>query len=1386
MFFSVGANRSETSLTLLRPGRVSLLVLLCLMILGPSQGAGRELHPALEAALRSPELSVARGSGLAGRDYEGHISTADGAVRIRRADAPEVQLVPVRNPLDPGGGFHRSGSVLVPAADRDAAVSLSLLPNGLKEDIVLTRSRGDALTFEWELRLGDGLRAERDGLGNVEVLHAGRPAYRIPAPVVIQADGTQVPGAARFELRGERLLLHTRGLDGLQYPINIDPSLEITDFVPGGNDEGGVGFENGRVVRSRSARGVGAWSSTGALPEPRSGHCSVGYGGRLYVLGGQNSGPMREVYVAPISTSGAVGPFVATTPLPSGRESLGCAAYDGFLYAVGGRTSAAVSAEVLVATVQSDGSVGAWQSVAPLPSARHAQGVVAHRGHLYVVGGSDGALRSEVFVSQLRADGTLESWRSLPLLPRVLEGAVVSAYQGRLYVAGGSDGTSCRTEVLIAETGADGSIIGWRASTSPLLADASTGGCRSAGVAYRGHLYVAGGSSAPSGPSLPGVQVAPILENGDLGAFATSTALARGRRSHSVVGHGDHLVAIGGADDGTVLADVGVAPLDADGELGPWQPLSSLPTPRALGWSIVVGGRIYVTGGTAGASGPSFPAIDEVRSAQILPDGSLGVWTSQRSLPGPRLRHATATFNSVIYVAGGCPADPCITPSDNVFAASVNDDGSLGPWSMTRFPSARYNLSLEAYNGRLYAIGGGQEVLFAPINADGTLGAWVMTTLLPGPLHEPATTIYGGRLYVAGGYDATSVDTVLSAPIRADGTLGSWTQVGTLPSARDTAIAAYDGKLYVLGGATSSALTDDVLVADILADGTLGPWRDLTRLPRAVDGQMVVAYNGALYVAGGYASGNQIQDTVFIARVPGHAGTGDWTSLSPFATPRSGLASVTNGRFAWVIGGLGTGVVYDDVQVAPINPDGTLGAWRLTTPLPSPRHEHSAVVVGDRIYVTGGQTSGSVELDEVLSATIQPDGSLGPWVNEERFSGPRRAHASVGTGGYLYVIGGDAASTLADVQRAPILSNGSLGPWSATTSLPFGRYLLKAVVHGGFIYVVGGVEPAPALSQQVLVAPVLSGGSLGPWQPAGSGSMSHWAHDVVTANGHIYVLGGEPVLTEAKVAPILGDGTLGNWNAISFVPSGLKSHASFINAGRLYVLGGLNLAAQSAVWMTPLITTAPRGIYSRRFDLGPGVGTVDSITLGGTPGRQGSVQLRYQIAPESGVYGPLAEKGKVPLDVPVPLGDANPRYLRVELTLDDAEAIAAPADWGKERDIGSMSVAWTDQDATDGGVDAGVDPGDVDGGVVGGEDGGLGGAPRPGPLHATVGCDCGAGGAGPGIGLLALLLLRCRPSPRASSAARPRFPRTRPSRPRVRTSNAGGSSRSTSDARPEP
>ncbi len=544
-------------------------------------------------------------------------------------------------------------------------------------------------------------------------------------------------------------------------------------------------------------------------------------------------------------------------------------------------------------------------------------------------------------------------------------------------MAGGSDGTSCRTEVLVAETAADGSVMGWRPSTSPLLAGASTEGCDAAGVAYRGHLYVVGGSSAPSGSSLPGVQVAPILESGELGAFATSTALAGGRRSHSVVGHGDHLFAIGGAEDGTVLSDLSLAPLDAEGELAPWQPLSPLPTPRTFGWSVVVGGPIYVTGGTAGPSGPNFPAMDEVRSAQINPDGSLGVWTSQRSLPAPRLRHAATTFNSVIYVAGGCPADPCVTPSDYVYAASVNDDGTLGPWSTTRLPGARSNLSLEVYNGRLYAIGGGQEVRFAPINADGTLGAWVMTTVLPEPRLEPATTTYGGRLYVVGGYDASSVDTVYSAPIQSDGTLGSWTQVGTLPSPRDTAIAAYDGKLYVLGGATSSALTDEVLVADIRADGTIGPWRNLTRLPRAIDGQTEVVFNGAIYVVGGYASGNQIQDTVSMAPLPGHAGSEDWTSLSPFATPRSGLASVGKDRFAWVIGGMGTGVIYDDVQVAPINPDGTLGSWRLTTPLPSPRHGHSAEVVGDRIYVTGGQTSGGVELDEVLSA--RPSCRTGAW-----------------------------------------------------------------------------------------------------------------------------------------------------------------------------------------------------------------------------------------------------------------------------------------------------------------------------------------------------------------------------------------------------------------------
>jgi N-acetylneuraminic acid mutarotase len=343
--------------------------------------------------------------------------------------------------------------------------------------------------------------------------------------------------------------------------------------------------------------------------------------------------------------------------------------------------------------------------------------------------------------------------------------------------------------------------------------------------------------------------------------------------------------------------------------------------------------------------------------------------------------------------------------------------GDVGGWTATNaFTTARSAHASVAYNGYLYVTGGWDgtnsldDVQFAPINADGTIGTWTATTsLAPYPVHSHTSVAYNGYLYVIGGNNnGTPTRQILYSPFNADGTIGNWT-VANQPAhdCYNHTSVAYHGSLYVIGGRDLSQQYDDVQFAPIRADGSLGTFTTTTSFTTARESHASVAYNGYLYVIGGYS------DTSFYL---------------------------------------------NDVQYAAIHADGTVGTWQSTTFLGIiGRAKHAAVAANGYLYILGGFTTGDAYTNTVLFATINANGSLGPWTATTVFWIHRCDHASVAYNGYLYVIGGGwDGNTFNDVQFAAIEADISLQPWVITTDLPDTRSGHTSVVYNGYMYVIGG------------------------------------------------------------------------------------------------------------------------------------------------------------------------------------------------------------------------------------------------------------------------------------------------------------------------------------------
>ena len=193
---------------------------------------------------------------------------------------------------------------------------------------------------------------------------------------------------------------------------------------------------------------LSTWSTTTALPQALYDHVAVASGGFVWVLGGfsANGAPRSTVYAA-AQTGGSLGPWTTEIPLPQAMGESGAAVANGYIYVVGGHAvsgSGGGRATVYAALIGTGGALGAWKSLTPLPQARWDVGVIAVGGYLWAIGGYNSAARATatVYRALLQTNGSIGPWQSVPSLPSAVAEHTVSAVQNDLFVAGSKTGAT--------------------------------------------------------------------------------------------------------------------------------------------------------------------------------------------------------------------------------------------------------------------------------------------------------------------------------------------------------------------------------------------------------------------------------------------------------------------------------------------------------------------------------------------------------------------------------------------------------------------------------------------------------------------------------------------------------------------------------------------------------------------------------------------------------------------------------------------------------------------------------------------------------------------------------------------------------------------------------
>ena len=1080
--------------------------------------------------------------------------------------------------------------VVYPLLDQPAIKVYTLKGTGVKEDIIFkTMPEEDAMTFSYEVKIPEGaeLRLESDNsisvygvdtslLGDVvtgteedkallEKARENAPKtnllFRIPKPVVLEPGLKQSSAKAHFTVEGSMLHLHVEGLMSANYPLSVDPTIYVETAR--------------KLMRGNNETNI-------------------------------DFDIENELIKKGFTTGARFDEWSDTMNLNDGRWDMGTAVAGGNIYAVGGQKSDSV-----VTTYSTAGSdtfvvpAGVTEINVKLWGAGGGGGAGGGSGG-FGVGGSGGGGGF--------AETTLSVTPSESLNIFVGEAGAGGTYPGTSGSGGGGGGHSeinrSGTNLVIAAGGGGGGG-GDNSSSTP-------GGGGGAGGGTSGQN--GSSSSSAGGGNAGGTSCGGSLcdggtggdENGASGGFESG-----GNGGSSATG-GTGGGGAGGVNDGGDggLADTGGFAGGGGGGGGYYGGGGgSASASGNAGGGGGGGGSSYSNGSSTTLTTGSGPTPGNNADSQRNGAGQGGAGGSAEG-SGSNGSDGIVIIEYSVGAGSGPRSDVYwaqLSTTDNSIESPNPGPGVCTEWctdSSYDLPEARAGFSLVAYNGYLYAIGGidgsynrEATVFISKIGINGEPSLWHPTDTNPNNWvywYESSNTLpvatsyasavaYNNVLYFSGGQTDASpggVSSVYAAPLNPTGDIGSWTSTGiaSLSSVRHMHdMQVYNDRLYIIGGNSNGSLQDTVYYSKINTNGTINAWTQTSSFSTARStwgGNYSVIWGGYMYLMGGCSAVN---------------GSGNCTNIE------------------------------DDIQLASINADGTLGTFNQILGLTNQRMGYGLKAWDNALYRIGGcnvHNAVSGECDGLISdedyAVINTDGEASTVANS--------------------VPSGNAPCT-----------GGS--PTSCDLPGTVGNMLNATVLMNGYLYVMGGCtnNPCSSYSSGIVYQAVSSDGTLQrPDACNGSYSGSYClssvslptaigAPGVTTFDGRIYLVGGFPTVTNINYVSVNPDGSLGGWSSTDFTDiavNGIDDDLSYTFAytranpnnagsvpGNLYIFGGCTgttsgvgcSSYSSSVYKCDIATSgAPSNCTTTgQLQIGTVTGNDGNPTAGGLGAHAGAVYANY-------------------------------------------------------------------------------------------------------------------------------------------------------------------------------
>jgi DNA-binding CsgD family transcriptional regulator len=226
-----------------------------------------------------------------------------------------------------------------------------------------------------------------------------------------------------------------------------------------------------------------------------------------------------------------------------------------------------------------------------------------------------------------------------------------------------------------------------------------------------------------------------------------------------------------------------------------------------------------------------------------------------------------------------------------------------------------------------------------------------------------------------------------------------WTQLARLPTARSNlALASFGNQIYAIGG-----LAENGVIGNIdRFDPQSNTWVSLSPKLSPVFDARAAAINGLIYLPGGRVSDQNVQPSNILEIYD--TNNDQWKTGAPLPIPLSGYGLVAYEGHLYVFGGWDGQMYRNNV----FSYDPTTDIWQERTPMETARAYPGAAEALGKIYVIGGiYEDQSVTVNEIYTPSRDHDG-LNPWENGFSLPEDRMGIQATAIADTIYVFGGES------------------------------------------------------------------------------------------------------------------------------------------------------------------------------------------------------------------------------------------------------------------------------------------------------------------------------------------------------------------------------------------